>query len=166
MKVYFAKENFADALSYAEKVLKYNTADANVLSDALVIKARSAYKTNDSNKAEQAYKDLEKMASGKLMAEALYYNAFFKFQEQQYKESNKVIQKLASDYAAYRYFGAKGLLVMAQNFYGLKDAYQATYILESVLKNFTDYPDIIDEAQILLADIKSKEAQTNTSVKQ
>lgn len=166
MKVYFAKENFADALSYAEKVLKYNTADANVLSDALVIKARSAYKTNDSNKAKQAYKDLEKMASGKLMAEALYYNAFFKFQEQQYKESNKVIQKLASDYAAYRYFGAKGLLVMAQNFYGLKDAYQATYILESVLKNFTDYPDVIGEAQILLADIKSKEAQTNTSVKQ
>lgn len=166
MKVYFAKENFAAALSYSEKVLKYNTADANIISDALVITARSAYKTNDFKKAKQTYKDLEKTASGKLMAEALYYNALFKFQEQQYKESNKVIQKLASDYAAYRYFGAKGLLVMAQNFYGLKDAYQATYILESVLKNFTDYPDIIDEARTLLADIKSKEAQTNTSVKQ
>ncbi|PIV16892.1 MAG: hypothetical protein CO023_02700 [Flavobacteriales bacterium CG_4_9_14_0_2_um_filter_35_242] len=166
MKAYFAKDHFALAISYAEKVLKYNDLDANMASDALVITARSAVKTEDFNKAKQAYKALEKTASGKLMAEALYYDAFFKNQDGFYKESNKVIQKLASNYATYRYFGAKGLVVMAQNFYGLKDAYQATYILESVLKNFTDYPDITDQAQTLLSEIKKKEAETNTSVKQ
>ena len=55
---------------------------------------------------------------------------------------------------------------MSQNFYGLKDAYQATYILESVLKNFTDYPEVIKDAKTLLTTIKAKEAKTNTSVKQ
>jgi hypothetical protein len=28
---------------------------------------------------------------------------------------------------------------MAKNFYGLKDSYQATYILENVIQNFTDF---------------------------
>ena len=35
-----------------------------------------------------------KIASGALAAEALYYNAYFKNQEGQYKSSNTVVQKL------------------------------------------------------------------------
>jgi len=166
MKAYFAKNNFKLAINYADKVLGYPNLKSNIKTDAQVIIARAAFKTNNLLKAEKAYKEVEKFASGKLKAEAIYYNAFFKFKNKQYKASNKVIQNLASNYAAYRYFGAKGLLIMAQNFYGLKDAYQATYILESVLKNFTDYPDVITRAKTLLKTIKSKEAQTNTSVKQ
>jgi hypothetical protein len=32
---------------------------------------------------------------------------------------------------------------MAKNFYGLKDSFQATYILDNVIENFTDFPDVI-----------------------
>ncbi len=74
------------------------------------------------------------------------------------------MQKLASEYSGYKYYGAKGLVIMAKNFYGLKDAYQATYILESVITNFTDYPDVVKEAQQELAIIKTAEAKTNSSV--
>jgi len=165
MKVYFAKNSYKQAINYADKVLSYPSLKSNIKSDAQVIIARSAFKTNNLAKAEIAYKEVDKFATGKLKAEAIYYNALFKFNKKQYKASNKVIQNLASNYAAYRYFGAKGLLIMAQNFYGLKDAYQATYILESVLKNFKDYPDVITRAKTLLKIIKTKEAQTNTSVK-
>jgi hypothetical protein len=28
---------------------------------------------------------------------------------------------------------------MAKNFYGLKDSFQATYILDNVIENFTDF---------------------------
>jgi tetratricopeptide (TPR) repeat protein len=166
MKAYFAKNDFDKALAYAEKVLQTNALDTQLKADAHIIIARSAIKTNHLDSARKAYEAVEKTAGGKLKAEALYYKAYFKTQDKQYKSSNKVIQNLASNYAAYKEFGAKGLVLMAQNFYGLKDAYQATYILESVLKNFTDYPDVINEANTLLKDIKAKEAQTNTSVKQ
>lgn len=166
MKGYYAEEAFDEALSYANKVLLTKDLDNRIKADAQIIIARSAFKTNHLDKAQKAYKTVEKSATGKLKAEALYYNAYFKTLEKQYKASNKIIQNLASNYAAYKEFGAKGLVLMAQNFYGLKDAYQATYILESVLKNFTDYPEIIKEAQKILADIKSNEAKTNTSVKQ
>ena len=78
--------------------------------------------------------------------------------------SNTTVQTLVADYSAYKYFGAKGLIVMAKNFYELQDAYQATYILESVIKNFSDYKDVTDEAKSELVKIKKKEAETNESV--
>jgi hypothetical protein len=53
---------------------------------------------------------------------------------------------------------------MAKNFYQLKDSFQATYILESVIKNFTQYKDVVDEAQKELDIIKTEEAKTNSSV--
>ena len=53
---------------------------------------------------------------------------------------------------------------MAKNFYELKDAYQATYILESIINNFNDYPDLIEEAKKELAYIKKVESKTNSSV--
>jgi hypothetical protein len=53
---------------------------------------------------------------------------------------------------------------MARNFYELNDAYQATYILESVMANFGQYPEIITEARQVLARIKTREAERNSSL--
>jgi hypothetical protein len=58
----------------------------------------------------------------------------------------------------------KGLLLMAKNFNALGDDYQATYILENIIKNFQSYPEIILEAEYLLKQIKSKAAETNSSI--
>ncbi|WP_309597664.1 hypothetical protein [Flavobacterium oreochromis] len=54
---------------------------------------------------------------------------------------------------------------MAKNFYGLKDSYQASYILESVIKNFKNFEDVLIEAQTELNKIKAEEAKTNSSIK-
>jgi len=94
----------------------------------------------------------------------LYYNAYFKFKDGNYKNSNVVVQTIASDFAAYKYWGAKALVIMAKNFYELKDAYQATYILESVIKNFKQFDDVVAAAQTELNRIKKEEAKTNDSV--
>ena len=53
---------------------------------------------------------------------------------------------------------------MAKNFYALKDAYQATFILDNVIQNFKEFPDVVAEAQQELARIKALEAKTNASV--
>ena len=53
---------------------------------------------------------------------------------------------------------------MAKNFYDLKDAYQATYILDSLIKNFSDFTEIVNEAKAELSKIKNAEAKTNASV--
>jgi hypothetical protein len=94
----------------------------------------------------------------------LYYDAYFKNKDSKFEESNEVVQKIAKEYSGYKYFGAKGLVVMAKNFYGLKDSFQATYILESVIKNFANYTDVVEEAQKELDTIKAIESKTNSSI--
>ena len=164
MKAYYEKEDYANAVVYADKVLANDKVDDRIKSDAQIIVARSAMKTGNEPKARQAYADLLKIAKGELAAEALFYDAYFKNKDGKFEDSNKIVQKIAKDYSGYKYYGAKGLVVMAKNFYGLKDSFQATYILESVIKNFTDYPDVVEEAKAELEKIKTEEAKTNSSI--
>ncbi len=164
MKASYELKNYTEAVTYAEKVLQNNKIDNAIKSDAQIIIARSAIQTGNEEKAKSAYAEVAKIATGKLAAEALYYGAYFKHLDGNYEASNADIQKLAKDFSGYKYYGAKGLLLMAKNFYALKDAYQATYILDSVISNFSEFPDVVEEAQAELAVIKASEAKTNSSV--
>ncbi len=164
MRVYYEQKEFANAVIYADKVLANPKTDNKIKSDAQIIVARSAIQANDEPKARTAYVKLLTIAKGELAAEALYYDAYFKNKDGKYEESNKTVQKLAKDYSGYKYFGAKGLVVMAKNYYQLKDNFSATSILDSVIKNFSDFPDVVEEAKTELELIKNEASKTNSSV--
>ncbi|TYA86788.1 tetratricopeptide repeat protein [Seonamhaeicola marinus] len=164
MKANYQLNNYDEAVSYAEKVLASSKIDNKIKSDALIIIARSAIKTGDEVKAKSAYAKVEKVAQGETAAEALYYNAYFKNKEGKFQSSNNAVQKLAKDYSGYKYYSAKGLVVMAKNFYALDDAFQATYILESVIENFSEFNDVVEEAKEELSKIKVEESKTNSSI--
>jgi len=164
MKCYYDKKDYDNSVTYADKVLQNPKADTNVKADAQIIVARAAMQTGDEDKAKAAYAKLSTTSKGELAAEALYYDAYFKTKEGKFDASNVSVQKLAKNYSAYKYYGAKSLVLMAKNFYGLKDSYQATYILDNVINNFTDYPDVVEEAKKELAAIKAEEAKTNSSI--
>lgn len=164
MKCYYDKKDYDNSVVYADKVLENPKADSGVKADAQIIVARAAMQTGNEDKAKTAYAKLSTTSKGELAAEALYYDAYFKTKEGKYDASNIAVQKLAKSYSAYKYYGAKGLVLMAKNFYGLKDSYQATYILDNVINNFTDYPDVVEEAKRELSAIKLEESKTNSSI--
>ncbi len=164
MKSYYETGNFNKANAYAEKVLNNSSAETAARNDARIMVARAAIKSGNDTKARSAYKEVQKTATGELGAEALYYDAYFKHKDGNYEASNAAVQILAKDFSGYKLWGAKGLVLMAKNFYALDDAYQATYILENVTKNFQKYPDVVKEAQAELSRIKAQEAKTNSSV--
>jgi len=164
MKSYYETGNFNKANEYADKVLNNSTAEAEARNDARIMVARAAIKSGNDAKARSAYKEVQKTATGELGAEALYYDAYFKHKDGNHEASNAAVQILAKDFAGYKLWGAKGLVLMAKNFYALGDAYQATYILENVTKNFQKYPDVVQEARAELSKIKAQEAKTNASV--
>ncbi len=164
MKGYYGQRNYSKTLEYAEKVLATANIDNRIKSDAQIMIARSAIATGDEQKAKSAYAEVLKIASGATAAEALYYDAYFENKDGHYENSNVAVQKLVKDYATYKEWGGKGLVLMAKNYYALKDAYQASYILESVIKNFSQYPEIVAESRAELSIIKSKEAQSNSSI--
>lgn len=165
MKVYFNQKDLSTAVNFANQVVKNNKADKKVLSDAYVILGREAIQSGKNAQAKTYYESLSKIASGEAAAEALYYDAYFKTEDKKFEASNTAVQKLAKDYASYQYFGAKGLVLMAKNFYGLKDSYQAVYVLENVVSNFKQYDDVVQEAKTLLSQYKSQESKRNSSVK-
>jgi len=164
MKGNYALKNYEDAVAYAETVLLNEKLEDKIKSDAEIIIARSAFETGEFDKARNAFKEVEQYATGELKAEAIYYDAYFLFEEGSYKLSNISLQKLVSEFSSYAFWAGKGLVIMAKNFYELEDAYQATYILESVIEKFSNYQEILDEARQELNKIKAKEAKTNASV--
>lgn len=164
MKGYYQQKNYERTITYAEKVLATAAIDNRIKSDAQIMIARSAIATGDEARAKAGYAAVLKIASGATAAEALYYDAFFKNQEGDYETSNTSVQRLAKDYSSYKEWGGKGLIIMAKNYDQLGDAYQATYILESVTTNFSQYPDIVSEARNELSIIKAKEAKSNSSI--
>jgi tetratricopeptide (TPR) repeat protein len=164
MKGYYGLKDYEKAVEYADKVLSQDKIEAKVESDAHIIIARAAFETGDMLKAEEGFARVGETATGELKAETIYYDAYFKHEEGNYKLSNVAVQELASKYAEFSYWGGKGLVIMAKNFYALEDAYQATYILESVIKKFGEYPDILEAAKLELNRIKTEESKTNSSV--
>lgn len=164
MKSYAQTEANAQAIDYAKKVLASTKLSEDLELDAKKVIARTSIITEDFETAKEYYENLEGIATGELKAETLYYSAFFKSQDKEYEASNKVIQQLIAEYANYKYWGVKSYVIMGKNYYSLKDAYQATFILENVIKNFSQFDDIVKEAQAELDKIKINEAKTNNSV--
>lgn len=164
MKANYELSNYTETINYAEKVLSNEKIDNRIKSDANIMIARSAIQTNNETRAKSAYAEVQKTATGVLAAEALYYEAYFKNKDGEYEASNTIVQNLAKNYSGHKEFGAKGLLLMAKNFYALEDAFQATYILESVINNFSDYQEVINDAKSELIKIKVEEAKRNSSV--
>ncbi len=164
MKSYYQLVRYEESMAYAELVLQNPKIQNDVQQDAQVFIARSAMQLANETRARAAYTEVQKIATGGLAAEALYYKAYFVNKDGDYKASNTIIQKLGKEFSSHKRFGAMGLVLMAKNFYGLKDAYQATYILESVIQNFTTYPKVIEDATQTLQRIKAEEAKTNSSI--
>ena len=164
MKGYYQQQDYDQGLQYAQRVLESPDLDQRIRSDAYLVMARTAWEKGDSLKAKSAYASLLSQSFGEATAEALYFDAYFKQQSNAPEESNASVQRLLQEYGSYREWGGKGLLLMAQNFSVLDDAFQATYILENIISNFQDYPELVERAQSELRDLKVKEARRNTDV--
>lgn len=155
MKIYAGRKDFANAERYADEVLKNTKNSAAVQESARIIKARSLMNSGKDSKAQPAYAALEKSSNPEVAAEALYAKAYYQNKAKAFKSSNETVFKLANNYASEEYWGAKALLVMARNYIGLKDSYQASYTVDQILANYQDFPDVIAEAKDIKKTIKS-----------
>ncbi len=164
MKGYYETASYEQAVDYAKKILLRNKLDSTLENDAKIIIARASFKNEDFYTAEEYYNEVEKTATGEVKAESLYYNAYFKNLQKEYEDSNKVVQELIANFSSYKYWAVKSYVIMGKNYYGLKDVYQATFVLENIIKNFTQFEDIVEEAKQELKKIKENEAKTNNSV--
>ena len=164
MRIYYQSNEFVKALDKVEEVLAMKHLDPKIKWDAYDILAHSSLKVNDSVKAKNAFKILEKSPIDKLAAEAYYFDAYNYFLIKDYKKSNEIIATLSQKFSTQPLWAAKSLLLMAKNFYALDDSFQATYILESLMENYAHFEDLSSVAKSLLEVIKQKESEQNASL--
>ena len=165
MYLYDWKGDTAKAAAYAAKVLQNAKATAKQKQKAKLILARKAMAEGDEATAERYYNELAAEATGATAAEALYHKALFQYKKGLYDASNKTVSRLTKKYPSYKKWGAKALIVMARNMYAKGDVFNATYILENIIKRFPQYPEVVREARELLDKIKAEQSQKNSDVK-
>ncbi|MDO5615099.1 MAG: tetratricopeptide repeat protein [Cruoricaptor ignavus] len=154
MKIFAEEKNFTNAEKYANLVIANSKNPTSVLESAKVIKARSLMNNGKDKDAQNAYTALEKSTNTEVAAEALYAKAFYQNKAKAYKSSNETIFRLANNYASEEYWGAKALVIMAKNYLGLKDNYQASYTADQIIANYQDFPEIVAEAKVVKTQIK------------
>ncbi len=154
MKIFADEKNFREAENYANRVLQNEKNPASVSEQAKVIKARSLMNQGKDNDAKSAYSALEKSSNTEVAAEAHYAKAYYQNKAKAYKSSNETIFKIANNYASEEYWGAKSLVLMAKNYLGLKDNYQASYTADQIIANYQDFPDVVAEAREVKKQIK------------
>ena len=164
MKAYYETEQFDKAVSYANKVLGDSSTDDAVRSDAQVIIARSSFKRNDIAAAKRAYADVLKSSSGAIAAEATFYKAYFENQEGKHDQAIATVQNLSKNYGSYKLWSARGLVVMAKSYDATKQTLNAVTLLQGVIDNFSQYPEVVAQAKTELARIKNVQAKTNSSI--
>jgi tetratricopeptide (TPR) repeat protein len=154
MKLYAEEKNFSEAEKLANAVITNSKNSAAVIETAKVIKARSLMNSGKDKDAQSAYVSLEKSSNTSVAAEALYAKAYYQNKGKAFKSSNETIFKLANNYASEEFWGAKALVLMAKNYIGLKDNYQASYTCDQIIANYKDFPEIIAEAKEVKKQIK------------
>ena len=164
MRISYEEKRYDEAIVYGEKLISFKKINNKVKSDAYLFIARSSVNIGDTKKGLIAYKKLENDSNREFAVEALYYKAIDNFNKKDYLNSNLVIEKISNEYSGYKKWTGKSLLLMSKNFYELGDAFQASFILESVIENFSQMAAIVDEAKVNLLKIKQIESEKNSSV--
>jgi tetratricopeptide (TPR) repeat protein len=164
MKAYYETEDYEEAVTYANKVLSDASIENNLKSDAEIIIARSSWKQGNEAATKVGYEKVRQTATGSLAAEATYYKAYFESKEGKHDAVITTVNGLSKNYGGYKLWSAKGLVVMAKSYDSLDQTLNATTILDAVIANFKQYPDVVATAQSELAIIKTEAAKTNSSV--
>ena len=166
MRWHYRSKAYESAQQKAEEVIELENLEVKVKWDAYEILAQSAMELGDTIKAEKAFMTLESAPIDALAAEAHYFRAQQNHNNKEYEQSNEVIALLSQKFSSQPFWAAKSLLLMAKNFNALNDAFQATYILESLITNYDQFPDIVMKGKSLLQQINEEQAKQNASLTQ
>ena len=165
MQAYYKTNASESSKLKADNILLNSDLNEIIKEDAHLILAKLYFEALNYELSKLNYNAIKDSQRSDIAVEASYYLAFFDHSKGLWELSNSKLQTLIKTYPNQKYFCSKALLLMAKNFEALKDAFQATYILENLITNFKDFDNVSREAEEVLKQIKENEAKTNASIK-
>jgi len=169
MKCNYLIQNYDGALTAAYKLLAAEKISDEMKLEALVIKAKSLYETDEMLLAKSAFKEIIKFSQGEAGAEAKYMVAYIEYQISDLDTAEKNVFELINDYAPYDYWVAKGFILLSDIYLKKENLFQAKQTLQSIIDNYegeelkevaiSKLQEIIDEEEALEVElIKADEA--------
>lgn len=145
--------NSEEAISMASKVLEHDRLSQDDRQEAWFIKAHAANQTGDTDTAREAFEQVADITENRMAAEARYNLARITFRQGRYEDAEEEIFSYTGKLAAYDYWLARILLLLADVYIETDNAFQATHTLNSIIDNY-DGDDLREEARDKLAFIE------------
>jgi len=158
--------NTAMVMQYAESLLQDEGLPGEWTTEALLNAARSAFELNDSANAKLYYSRVKAEVKGEAQAEATFHLAEFDYVLGKYNASNDQIFWMIDNLPTYPKWRWESLFLMAKNYAGLRDDFQANYTLDFIIEN-ADFGDYAQKAQAYKAELalqREREAQNTVGV--
>jgi len=149
MNAYFEIAVYDSSLFFAEKVLELGNITVDAAPTALLVKGKSLEKRNEMDKAAQTYRDLMASYKTEQGAEALYLLALIDHEKGQYEASNELIFDNSQAFGPYEFWYGKMFILLAKNYLGADEKFQAKATLESIVENSSSEPVIKEATQLL-----------------
>ncbi|MDQ3108751.1 MAG: tetratricopeptide repeat protein [Bacteroidota bacterium] len=147
MRSYLFLNNYDSAAIYAAKVIAIQNLSNEIYGQAHYLLGKAAMAKGDRVEAEKRFKAAEKaVPNTEYAAESRYNLCLIKYQNKDYKATEKALLSQINDYAGYPTWSGKGWLLLADNYLALKDTFQAKYVLQNYIEN-GDVKELIQQAK-------------------
>jgi lipopolysaccharide biosynthesis regulator YciM len=152
MQCNYALKHYGLAIQSAQKLLAGNKIPENLITEAHITIARSAYALANTDLARKEYEETVKLSKNEMAAEAKYMLAQLDFENAKYDECEKTVFALSENYGSYDYWVAKAFLLLSDVYVKKGNTFQARQTLQSIIDNY-EGKDLVDIAKEKLAAI-------------
>lgn len=163
MRAYYKTTNFGKTIEYANKVLANEKAGPQILQEAHLLIAKSAYKMQDYPLALKEFRISEGLNQNERKAESAYYIAQLLFIEGDIEGARKKVFNLIENQSDYPYWVSKSLLVLSRCYLKEQDYFNAEYTLGRLI-DIVQSEDVKQEAKMLLEKVREEKERKDQGV--
>ena len=157
MESFFRLSQYDSSDVYARTILEKGAVNAGAGNKASLFLGKSAFARGDYDAAKDEFLNTLNTAQDEYGAEAKYLLGQVFYLQKDYKQSYETLVSLTEDFGSYDEWVGKAYLLMADNFIGMDQLFQARATLQSLIDNFP-LKHIKDAATTKLRDIDKAEA--------
>ncbi|HXR79334.1 MAG TPA: tetratricopeptide repeat protein, partial [Saprospiraceae bacterium] len=136
MESFYLTEQYDSADIYARTILQNGNINAGAGNKASLYLGKTAMARGDSTSAKDEFLNTLNAAQDEYGAEAKYLLAQLFYNNKAYRHSIETLVSLNNDFAEYQDWVGKSYLLLADNYVGLNNVFQAKATLQSLIDNF------------------------------
>jgi TolA-binding protein len=161
MQIFHEQHKDTIAFQYAGKVMRFDKSSSADVYNAKLVKAAYYIANGDTTLAELNYKEVADSTKTLPGVKAKFALAEIQFKQRAFMKSKETCFDIINNAPNYEYWIARAYILLAKNYYSLKNNFQAKSTLQSIIDNYQNEDDIISRAKAELSLIIETEQLQN-----